>query len=546
MHYNEVAPALIPSVERLSMKPVHRIIWIGFICAFLSIFLVSGLPLPTATAQDAPTPQTVPCPAGFPNTETEGRSILCGMITVPTDRANPAAGQINVYYAVLKSFAAAPNAQPVLFINDGAATSSLHPAILPGLLRQLAPIRLGFDIVLVDMRGAGLSENGLNCADVVVPTEEQAGVITAELQALLNARPTTEDLFIDACRQSLAAKAELAHFTSQTMAEDLIDLMSALAYPGYRIYSLGYGSRLAFALMNTPRAQPLLGPILLDSPHGPDHSPFQAAYWTGQMDIYRHVFELCKLDRVCNRRYPNMQARFEALVKRYTTRPLVLDGVPLLNDVELYRLVYPFNRQISYVPYQLRLILQLEGRNNTTLLQMLNGEIPQSDPFTLGASFDAERAPFYVVSPVVYTNILCREDYAVRTTGGELSTALESAKAPDLLRSQANTAYQSLSRLCQVWLRGQNHSAPIFPAQTNKRVFILSGDLDNIALPDQAKRMADAMPNAVYIRLPNTGYRVLGSSQCANDVALAFLQQPDQPIELSCLAALTITFLPSR
>jgi pimeloyl-ACP methyl ester carboxylesterase len=100
-------------------------------------------------------------------------------------------------------------------------------------------------------------------------------------------------------------------------------LADALGYDGsYNVCCTSYGTRLAqHALRTTParvRAAIMDGTVSVSEP-GNAHtsSKLQTQYDT--------IFELCAADAFCTERFPDLRARFIAVLAELSTNPLLLD-----------------------------------------------------------------------------------------------------------------------------------------------------------------------------------------------------------------------------
>ena len=92
-----------------------------------------------------------PCPDG----------VRCGTVTVPLDRANPAAGTIDVAYGLVPRTDTSRPALGTIVPNPGGPGQSTTASA--GLyLDALAPLRRRRDLLLIDPRGTGQS-GALGC-----------------------------------------------------------------------------------------------------------------------------------------------------------------------------------------------------------------------------------------------------------------------------------------------------------------------------------------------------------------------------------------------
>jgi pimeloyl-ACP methyl ester carboxylesterase len=112
----------------------------------LAATLLGGLAFSTAAHADTP------CPDG----------VRCGAVTVPLDRADPAAGTIDVAYALVPRTDTSRPALGTIVPNPGGPGQSTTASA--GLyVNALAPLRKRRDLLLIDPRGTGQS-GALGCS----------------------------------------------------------------------------------------------------------------------------------------------------------------------------------------------------------------------------------------------------------------------------------------------------------------------------------------------------------------------------------------------
>src|SRR3954464_9563988 len=111
----------------------------------VSAVLLGGL------AFSAAAPAAPPCPDG----------VRCGTVTVPLDRTDPAAGTLDVAYALVpRTDTSRPALGPIAPNPGGPGQSTIASAGL--YVGALAPLRERRDLLLIDPRGTGRS-GALSC-----------------------------------------------------------------------------------------------------------------------------------------------------------------------------------------------------------------------------------------------------------------------------------------------------------------------------------------------------------------------------------------------
>ena len=165
---------------------------------------------------------------------------LCGSIEVPLDRANPDAGTLPIFFALVKHTAPGPAIGTILASEGGPGFSST--AATPFFADLFAPLLDRRDLLTIDLRGTGRS-GAIDCPDLQHGIGEQ----TAALRD---------------CGRQLGASAWL--YGSGERAEDIEDVRAALGIPRLDYYGLSggglqvqayaarYGERLRTAVMDAP------------------------------------------------------------------------------------------------------------------------------------------------------------------------------------------------------------------------------------------------------------------------------------------------------
>uniref|UniRef100_UPI002C11B4C0 alpha/beta fold hydrolase n=1 Tax=Aggregatilinea sp. TaxID=2806333 RepID=UPI002C11B4C0 len=265
--------------------------WIALVCCGLILF-----PAESSAAQGGESPALTPHPCDVvPPGEIDGSTIWCAALDVSldrADRADPGGPQVTLAVAVLRSSAASPALDPVLFLGGDAGLSVLAPDSLADLAARVAPFRAQRHVILFDARGAGLSMPRFECTP---------GFATD----------------LEACLADLAARGlKPEQFTASALASDAAALMQALDYPAYNLYGLSYGAQVALALLAEPASADRVRSIVLDAALPLPIStltPYHAAFELARYGVFRSAFALCDADPDCSGAYPYMRERFVTL-----------------------------------------------------------------------------------------------------------------------------------------------------------------------------------------------------------------------------------------
>jgi pimeloyl-ACP methyl ester carboxylesterase len=354
--------------------------------------------------------------------------IACGVLTVPENWSRPGERQVELQFVVLKATGEDPRPDPVVYLSGGPGGTAL--AGLSSLADLFSGMREERDVVLYDQRGTAYSSPlrcssltveeffsrstdellGMGSGDDATPIADQAAPETgtpdgsddatsgddspglADLPASL-----TADVIMDAAREAvgddtlrcieelLAQGADLRQYNSMASATDLIALMQALEYDSFNLYGISYGTRLALVTM---RDYPNAGirSVVLDSTY-PVGLPGFERYPAEPHEVVIQLFADCFLDPVCNEAYPNLKARFIALLDSLEHQPIVVSDEISITQDDVVELMQSISSMVAVAPYIPKMIAELEVGDPTTYLGIISGELlaptdpgPQATP----------------------------------------------------------------------------------------------------------------------------------------------------------------------
>jgi pimeloyl-ACP methyl ester carboxylesterase len=270
------------------------------ICRFSLVAAFSGLfaiPAGAGHASIAWSPETLAL--------TDGRSVSVerGTIAVAEDRTKPAGRRIDLALLRMKSRAAEPG-PPIVYLEGGPGGSAVGIARVPEYFAAFDRLRDVADVILIDQRGAGLS-NRLSCA----ADRALAGTVFLTPEAMLAAlKPPFER-----CLEQLRAKGvDLANYNTNTIADDLDEVRQALGVDRISIVGFSYGTHLGLAYIR--RYDRHLHRAALVAVEGPDHT-IKLPSW---MDVH-----LANVARVAGR--PELVEKLKAVLDRFENAPVTYE-----------------------------------------------------------------------------------------------------------------------------------------------------------------------------------------------------------------------------
>jgi pimeloyl-ACP methyl ester carboxylesterase len=92
---------------------------------------------------------------------------------------------------------------------------------------------------------------------------------------------------------------------------------------------------------------------------------------------------------------------------------------------------------------------------------------------------------------------------------------------------------------CEMWGIPQAPALENEPVTRDIPTLVLSGTYDPITPPAWGQAAADALPRSTHVVFPGVGHGAVDTLPCPTQIALRFLEQPQQPVDTACVAAMT-------
>lgn len=487
-------------------------------------FLLAGVVLlttfiapATAHAQAGATFKPASCEAFQGNGATPiefDENTECGWLTVPAQHADPAGPTIQLGVVILRASGESPAADPLVMAQGGPGGSTIDS--YAALMRE-SPLRNDRDIVLFDQRGTAHTRPALECDEL-----NQLTLDTAEQNLSDDEEEHLSMQATQACRDRLAKAGDsLSAFDSMENAADINVLREALGYDQINFYGVSYGTLLGQHLLRDfPQT---LRSVILDGV-APTEGSFIDESGQSENRSLTQLFSACKADPTCNAAYPDLEQRYFETVGRLNQTPArammqdlqsgkryntFLDGDALQSVV--FQALYATDL-LRFLPYAM-------AKASTGDLQPIGN---------IGSLFVFDRS----VATGMYFSVMCAEDGSL-----PLEPPNDAGVRPEIATRNAQDQ-RDFAQLCKLW------NVQPLPNTVNEAVksdvpaLLLSGRFDPITPPANAERVAAILPNSFLFTFPNTGHGALNSEKCAEQIVRAFLNDPSQKPDASCIDAL--------
>ena len=467
----------------------------------------TAVPEPLSVPRFEPTPCWVDAAA-----ELGGEGIECGYLVVPERRDRSDSRLLRLAVAILPSRAEEPLPDPVLYLHGGPGG---YAVASPSSWLE-SPLRDERRLILLDQRGAGLSEPSL-CPDLGLhdfrvmagdhlPGDEIEGRKAVALR----------------CRDALLEQGiDLGAWNSTTSAQDIGDLRRVLDIEEWNLFGVSYGTRLALAVMRATGGEGLRS-VILDS----TYPPWAPAWDTKTPDFARALHEFftaCEEDEACAEAFPDLRRRTREGLAELEKRPLrsEVDNAEVLPDgllvsnaqdgaIAIHQLLYA-----SHTYAGLPVLLDAMEKRERGLARNL------ADLMTLRA-LSLSRATNLIVE--------CYE----RAPFQDRARQARYGKADPLLH-RLHTYFDADYDICSEWSDRAATAREVRPVRVDVPTLVFGGRYDPITPPDWGERTSRTLPDARFIEFP-VGHGAYRTHECPREIASAFVEDPTATLDDSCIA----------
>jgi pimeloyl-ACP methyl ester carboxylesterase len=377
----------------------------------------------------------------------------------------------------------------------------------------------GRDLILIDNRGVGTAEPGLDCVEI---KDAAKSVLAKSLEhdELIKLIKTS----YAACKQRLEEQGiDLSQYQVINAAEDIDQLRRALGLRQLNVYGASYASRVALAyerLHPDSTRSLILDGVIPQSIRIYEEEPRR------NYEAIMRVIDKCNSDSRCYRRYgTDLDRRLADYLAQLHASPVNIDvvrnGKPVAVKVtasmffdSLYSDIYDPD-EIRKVPGYLNDIFT----GNLDVLAKLVGE----------NYVDAvSNKNFYVGA---YASYACYDEIPFVDFDEARS---ELMKYPFQYYSNAKV-FDHMQAMCEVWNVPAAPAALKQPYKIDTPVLIYAGELDPVTPVEMAEPVTANARRWWGKVWPDAAHAVIQSSECADRTAGVFLRDPDyNPFVLEC------------
>ena len=471
-----------------------------------------------ATATFADTPCWNPNYPGVPQLDL-GPEFRCGYLTVPENRSKPGGKTIKVAVAIAKAVSATPQKDPLLYLNGGPGGT----AIVSAVQWVKGGMNADRDVVFIDQRGTYHADPSLTCTEA-----DTFGNRLSTLRFFDPATKTAAEAAMATCRQKFTAAGwDISAYNTRENASDVADLRVALGIPTWNIYGVSYGTYLALSVVRDhPQG---VRSVVLDSVVPPQGNT-QVGFWTWAALGYERLFAACDRQPACRAAYPNLRTELTAAVNALEEKPatvtiatpagskqVIVDGFSLANAVVLPSLSPGLMQDLPKT-------IHAAATGDPSLVAKIVGQDGATGAVGWGLAL----------------GVFCSEQVPFVTSAEALAEAKKALPGfPDSVLTPRVTQAPTLAWDCATWDVPKASPDPHRPVTSDIPALVLEGALDAITPPENGKLVLPGLSRSQYVEVPGSGHdTVLWQGACVQPLMNAFLLNPTNPVDTTCVKAL--------
>jgi pimeloyl-ACP methyl ester carboxylesterase len=448
--------------------------------------------LAAAEARDSG-PRQEPC--RVPGIE---EALRCVNLLVPENWTRPGGRMIGLHVVVVPALHPDPSRPPLFDLAGGPGIAGSGAASFYATEGRIH--REQRDVVLVDQRGTGES-SPLHCEAL------------ERRPALLRMYPPQE---VRRCRQALAARADLAQYTTAAAAADLEAVRAALGYPAIDLFGLSYGTRLARAYLR--RHPERVHAVALVGTVG-DDKKLPLWHARGAQEVLDRVFAQCAGDPSCAGSFPHLSDEWPVLLRRLDAHPVGVAVGPEGGERRIDMARGPFAEALR------TLLVTPTGQRRVPLLvhQMFGGRFESFvKAVRRGQGLEG-----------LYLSVVCAEDTPWITASERQEATGRTFLGTYRIDEQAGA--------CREWRVPKVREPEVAPTGSDVPALFLAGGMDYVTPKAWAEEVAEQFPRGRIVDIPDLGHFPDGLShmECLDALLADFYARGEaQAVDASCVATM--------
>ncbi|HEX2997270.1 MAG TPA: alpha/beta fold hydrolase, partial [Anaerolineales bacterium] len=445
----------------------------------------------------------------------------CGYVTVPENRAKPFDDDNSIRLAVVVLRAADTHStqSPTFLLGGGPGQDviGMYEGLLksyqslqkdgfpeeayPGHLQDMQQFMAVMDLSMADLqkrefiyfdqRGAGYSKPSLKCHG---------------------------DGWRDCKDRLVSSGVDLPAYNTLENAADVNDIRLALGYEQINLQAGSYGTRLALEIM---RQYPQIVRSAVVDGVAPPQVDWAAEMVRRYDDALQVLFDHCQANTACQAAYPDLETEFYTLVERLNVQPVEVqigDGVETLNGDALRDTVWNALFDANKIRFLPMMIHQVSEGHTEVWGQILapSGVGGDEESIAWGMHFATE----------------CSERWAFETPQDLVKASEE---LPPAIRESVVRDFADTFQDCEEWDVPPAPTIVHEPVQSDIPTLLLSGEFDPGTQPVFAELAAQTLSHHYSYVFPYLGHTDGFTSSCHASVVSAFLDDPYQAPDTSCI-----------
>lgn len=458
----------------------------------------------------------------------EGTVVECSYLIVRENRAAAESPTTRVFIQHFKSANPEPASDPVIFMPGGPGSSGPFYAFLATGMPIGQSLNANRDLILMEYRGATLSEPAFFCPELETETAELAGISYREEVAWTNEA-------WQSCYDRLVAEGhDLSAYDVAAAAADVADLHRAMGLDEINVIGVSYGTPVLMELLREHGDG--IRAATLDSINPPEVNYYgeQLKSFTAALDA---VFAACAGDPVCAQAYPDFEVDFFAALAKLRDEPVkvTVDQEGGSTDVTVDDLMF-----VNFV-YDTIFIGGNFAGLPAAIDAVANGDymaVAHRWLNRVGGRHGPSGPGTGVWSWGLTHSMRCMHEGALGTAE-EARAAFAAAEVDPSVRDWATVTWiDDGLGVCDFWdVTPPEPNTAILPVESDVPALMLVGTFDPAMQPYFSVEAAERFTNRFFYELP-TGHAIEFTG-CGVDLIDQFLTDPTQAPDASCIDEMT-------